>query len=400
MDRQQDFGTDPAIHGFEFGATGVAGHMDFGLTVGNHQDILLRQRILDAADGDLVAGNLLGREDDRVALRQLYRMTVERDAGQRRTHLTLAAGGDDHHLAAGQVHDIVPIDGRREILEITGRLGRADDAVERTARHAHFAPRRRGDFAQRLNARSVGGEGRDQYPSLGVCHGLHQPFAHIAFGPTGLVVEHVGAVAYQRQHAFVTNRGQFGRGRWLAQQRLFIQFPVASVENAAIRRVDQHRIAFGNRMGERDVTEAERAEIEAGFIRDDMQLDLLGEAFFLQLQADKAGREGRGIERHAQISGKIRDGADMILMPVRQDDAQQVVAPLLDEAEIGQHQFDAGIGRVAESHAEVDHDPLALAAVEIDVHADLARPAEGQEDQFILGCHYVFKLRSCISARP
>jgi hypothetical protein len=46
---------------------------------------------------------------------------------------------------------------------------------------------------------------------------------------------------------------------------------------------------------------------------------------------------------------------------------------------IGQDDLDAGRRLVAEGHAEVDHDPLAIVsrakAVQVEVHADLVRPA-------------------------
>jgi hypothetical protein len=45
--------------------------------------------------------------------------------------------------------------------------------------------------------------------------------------------------------------------------------------------------------------------------------------------------------------------------------------------------------RAAEGHAEIDHQPLAIAAIEIDVHADLARPAERTEDQLFTWFHFV-----------
>ena len=47
--------------------------------------------------------------------------------------------------------------------------------------------------------------------------------------------------------------------------------------------------------------------------------------------------------------------------------------------EVGQNQLDARIIRAGEGQAEIDDDPLAAAAVEIDVHANLARAAEGDE---------------------
>ena len=77
----------------------------------------------------------------------------------------------------------------------------------------------------------------------------------------------------------------------------------------------------------------------------------------------------------------------MIFMTVGQDDPDQFVAPLLDEFQFGQDQVDPGIVGVGKGQAEVDHQPFTLGAVEVDVHANLARPAEGQEKQFFAGCH-------------
>ena len=78
----------------------------------------------------------------------------------------------------------------------------------------------------------------------------------------------------------------------------------------------------------------------------------------------------------------------MILMAVREHDAEQIVAMLLDEACVRHDQIDAGTRRVAEGDAKIDHHPLATAAIEIEVHANFARPAKGQEKQFVAGSHH------------
>jgi hypothetical protein len=55
---------------------------------------------------------------------------------------------------------------------------------------------------------------------------------------------------------------------------------------------------------------------------------------------------------------------------------------------IRQDDLDAGRRLVAEGHAQVDHDPLAIVgrakAVQVEVHADLVRPAQRQEDEFVV----------------
>src|SRR3546814_6262537 len=77
----------------------------------------------------------------------------------------------------------------------------------------------------------------------------------------------------------------------------------------------------------------------------------------------------------------------MILMAMGEDDAGQHLAALLDEGEIGQDDVDAGIMGIGEGDAEIDHQPFAVAAVEIDVHAELARAAKREEEEFVTGLH-------------
>ena len=77
----------------------------------------------------------------------------------------------------------------------------------------------------------------------------------------------------------------------------------------------------------------------------------------------------------------------MVLVAMGEDDPEQILAPLLDEGQIGQDQLDARIGWIGKGHAEIDHHPFAVAAIEIDVHADLARAAEREEKEFFAGCH-------------
>jgi hypothetical protein len=70
----------------------------------------------------------------------------------------------------------------------------------------------------------------------------------------------------------------------------------------------------------------------------------------------------------------------MILVPVRQDNPCEPLLLVLDELEVRENELDSRIIGIGERQAEVDHDPLAAAAVEIDVHADLAGAAKGTKD--------------------
>jgi len=78
----------------------------------------------------------------------------------------------------------------------------------------------------------------------------------------------------------------------------------------------------------------------------------------------------------------------MILVRVRQHEADQVGAPLDDELGIGHQHVDTRRAVVPERDAKIDHQPLAGIAVEIEVHADLAGTAQRDEKKLGSGgCH-------------
>ena len=50
-----------------------------------------------------------------------------------------------------------------------------------------------------------------------------------------------------------------------------------------------------------------------------------------------------------------------------------------DEAGIGHHHINLGMRRSAEADSAIDRQPFPVAAVKVQIHADLACPAQGQE---------------------
>ena len=182
-----------------------------------------------------------------------------------------------------------------------------------------------------------------------------------------------------------------GWRRWSvtrAQQRVRIDLPVAGVQDRAQRRADRQAVRLGDRVGQRDQLQLERAELDRAAQRHLGDLRLVQQAGLAQLLAQQEGGEGRGVDRRLQPRPQPGDRADVVLVGVGQHDAQDVVGVLLDEGRVGQDDLDARRGLVAEGHAEIDHDPLAVVrraeAVEVEVHADLVRPAERQEDEFVV----------------
>ena len=73
------------------------------------------------------------------------------------------------------------------------------------------------------------------------------------------------------------------------------------------------------------------------------------------------------------------------------DDAQHILALLRQIADVGHDEIDARrVAFAPEQHAAIDDDPLPVIArakaIGVEIHADLARPAQRQEDQFVAAC--------------
>ena len=90
----------------------------------------------------------------------------------------------------------------------------------------------------------------------------------------------------------------------------------------------------------------------------------------------------------------------MIFVRMGQHDADQVLRALLDEGRIGHDHLDTRHAVVAEGDAKVEHQPLAGVTVEIEVHADLARATQREEQQFVVTGNVHLRLRRQISIRP
>ncbi len=134
-----------------------------------------------------------------------------------------------------------------------------------------------------------------------------------------------------------------------------------------------------------DHLQFERGELELAAQRDLGDRHLVGQARLHELAAQHRCGKRRGVDRRPQARPKVGDRAQMILVRVREHDADEVAGALLDEGGIGHDHFDAGHAVVAEGDAEIEHQPLAGMAVEIEVHADLACSAQGKEQELVGG---------------
>ena len=233
------------------------------------------KRIHDPPDRRFVSGDDLRREDHRVALGQLDVVIAERDAAECRALLALPARRHDQHFLARQAHGVVETDRLGEVLEVAGRLrdarrsGRASGRPCTTRRPVSFATRPIVCSRAALEAKVV----TTTRPRASRDF-LEQPLMDPEFRPGRRVLEDVGRIADEGEHALVADLLERLVARRLAEHRRLVDLPVAGMEDAAVRRLDQQPVAFRDRVRERDIGELERADVEARIAGDDVELHL------------------------------------------------------------------------------------------------------------------------------
>ncbi len=100
-------------------------------------------------------------------------------------------------------------------------------------------------------------------------------------------------------------------------------------------------MGFRDRMRDRDIFHVERPDCDAPACRNDGDGNFRRARLALPLGFQQCGGEGRGIDRHFEPRPQIDDGADMILVPVGDDERGEIFALLHQKADIGQHKIDA-----------------------------------------------------------
>lgn len=135
-----------------------------------------------------------------------------------------------------------------------------------------------------------------------------------------------------------------------------------------------------------DEGDAERADVDRAAQRHLDQLDLVQDAALAQLVPDQIGGEGGGVDRRLDARPQPAQGADMVFVRVGQNDALDRLA--FQIGRIGHDHIHAGRGQVAEGDADIDDQPFTISlwpeAIGVEVHTDLVRAAQRQENEFVL----------------
>ncbi len=198
-----------------------------------------------------------------------------------------------------------------------------------------------------------------------------------------LVGREAGNVGVGRVHQKQVDAG-FAESRESAQvgdaivERQLIHLEVAGVQNDPGNGRDGDGEGIRDRVVDRDELEVKRAELLFLTLLDGERVRR--DPVLFQFRFDEREREGRAENRDVcpQLQ-KVRHRPDVVLVAVREHDAENVIETIPDRAEVGQDQVDAGLVLFREQHAAVDDENLAVDFEGRHVATDLAQSADGRD---------------------
>ncbi len=176
--------------------------------------------------------------------------------------------------------------------------------------------------------------------------------------------------------AMAADAGQVGEA---AVDRREVELEVAGVEDHALRGVEGGGEAVGHRVGDGDELHVEGPDPAPLAVGDRDELGAVEQAGLLDAVAGQAEGERRAVDRERQLAQQVRQAADVVLVAVGGDAADDAVGVLAQVGEVGQHQVDAEHVEVGEHEPAVEEHDRALDLDAGAVAADLAQPAEERD---------------------
>ena len=377
MHRNRHGRANLGVHARQFIPRRMSGDVDQLILIGDQAHAAANQAILQMPNRLLVTGDHPGREDHNIALLQGdMGMIVIGDSGQRSPWLALAPRANQYRPIRWQIADLFFID-EGNVLEIAVFLRGGDHAVQGSSNQRDLSLIGCGGQRDAFQPRNIARKAGDGDPTFRIsAQEINQNGADFTLRSGLSGTKHIGAVADQGQHPFFAQSAERLLIRHVTDQRVGIELPVPRVQNRSNRRADRERVRFRDGMCQGYQFYIEVTHHKARRQIHDRNRDLTGQTGFCQFSLQNRGREGCGPDRASQARPKMMNGPDMILMGMGQNQPDQLVPMGLDEGGVRHDDVNARRLIGTERDPQIDHEPLVIVPVEIEVHPNLTGTAK------------------------
>ena len=267
---------------------------------------------------------------------------VHRRARQRRHRLALRARNQHRQLVRCRVHGILRADqhsvGNRQQPQRMRDLGNAGHAA---AYDRHLAPELFGNIQNLLDAMNRRAEAGNHDAPLGAVENVLEARPHRALRFRIARPVRVRRVGHQQQHAALAVVRQRVQVEQLVIGRSRVDLEIARVDHYADRRRDGQRHRADDRVRDVNKLDLERPDLQDLLRRNRMEVDLFRQIVFFQPPLHQGQREGGSVDRNIQVGEEERHRADVIFVPVRQQQRPDMCPVFTEIGQIGRYQVDA-----------------------------------------------------------
>ncbi len=362
--------------------TGVAGHMHIIHGFVNYFRPKLQQPVDDLCHHFFVPGDWICRNDDKIVRADTHvPVAGAGHAGERAERLALTARCDKNDFFRRIAVDLFDIDQyvfrRMQVAQFQRHLR----IVHHTAaRYGHFPAGLYRKIDQLLDPVKVGGKCRyDHALFSGTAEQRLYACAHLLLGGRKAGPLGVGRIGQQRQHAALSVLGDRNKIRRAARDGGVIDFEITRLQDHTCGAADGQCNGIRDGVIHMDRLYGKTAQPEFSARRNLHKLCAAHKAVFLQLIVDQADRQPRGIYRQIDLLEQIRQAADVILMPMCDHNAPDVLFVLNQIGKIRDHKIHAEHIAVREHDAAIHQDHFALTFIQRDIFAHLAKAAQGHD---------------------
>src|SRR5438132_7508762 len=287
-----------------------------------------KQMVNHAIDRLLVAGNNAGRKHNSVAVFDLGMFVIVYGSTRQRRHrFALCAANEHTNFFRSEILHLTRMNqqtfGNLDIAQVFSDLRRTGHGP---ANERNFAPVLPGEFYRELNAMNRRRKTRNKQPALGAGKNFIELAAHGSLTGRVAFALNVGAVLKQGQHAFFTVFGKSVKIKEPVVCGRGINFEVTGVNDHAEGRVDRQRNAIHQAVRHLNGMNTKRSYLEALTGTNLAQVRAVEETVFIQLVFDVGKRELRSPHRDVQLGENPRQGANVILVAMSQNNPADMLA--------------------------------------------------------------------------